>query len=278
MTIQMMSIDAIRLDERCQPRMSINPEVIDEYAEAMTQGAEFPPLTVYRDGSTFWLADGFHRIAAAKYAGRQHVVCDVQQGTIRDAILHAVGANANHGMRRTNADKRRAVETLLKDDEWARWSDNKIADSCGVSVPFVGKVRSSLSTVNSEPSSERTYTDRYGNTRTMNTANIGRRPEREAVDEDTGEILDNTPPPYQEADPSDPATWFTPAPRQIAPPQPVTTPTPVNGHLSFTFRDYGASHRRLTARSIALALDAEFGDGFAELVGQEARAAKQGAA
>lgn len=278
MTIQMMSIDAIRLDERCQPRMSINPEVIDEYAEAMTQGAEFPPLTVYRDGSTFWLADGFHRIAAAKYAGKQHIVCDVQQGTIRDAILHAVGANANHGMRRTNADKRRAVETLLKDDEWARWSDNKIADSCGVSVPFVGKVRSSLSTVNSEPSSERTYTDRYGNTRTMNTANIGRRPEREAVDEDTGEILNATPPPYQEADPSDPATWFTPAPRQMAPPQPVTTPTAVNGHLSFTFRDYGASHRRLTARSIALALDAEFGDGFAELVGQEARAAKQGAA
>lgn len=276
MTIQMMSIDAIRLDERCQPRMSINPEVIDEYAEAMTQGAEFPPLTVYRDGSTFWLADGFHRIAAAKYAGKQHIVCDVQQGTIRDAILHAVGANANHGMRRTNADKRRAVETLLKDSEWSHWSDSEIARRCSVDHKTVARIRQSLG--DSQVTDERTYTDRYGNTRTMNTANIGRRPEREAVDEDTGEILDDTPPPYQEADPSDPATWFTPAPRQIAPPQPVTTPTPVNGHLSFTFRDYGASHRRLTARSIALALDAEFGDGFAELVGQEARAAKQGVA
>ena len=32
----------------------------------------------------------------------------------------------------TNADKRRAVETLLNDAEWATWSDREIARQCGV--------------------------------------------------------------------------------------------------------------------------------------------------
>lgn len=263
----MLSIDNITLDERCQPRATMNPEVISEYADAMTQGADFPPLTVYRDGSTYFLADGFHRIAAARQAGKAHIACDVRQGTIRDAILHAVGTNSTHGMRRTNADKRRAVETLLKDPEWSQWSDYEIAGKCGVSREFVRQQRGSLATVASEPSTDRTYTDRYGNTRTMNTANIGRK--AEAVDTDTGEILDDEMVPYEEADPSDPATWFTPASKHSAP-APAPAPRADQRSITLTYRDYGPDHRRLTARSIALELEAEFGDGFARMVGQEA--------
>lgn len=32
---------------------------------------------------------------------------EVLRGTKRDAILYSVGANSTHGLRRTNADKRR---------------------------------------------------------------------------------------------------------------------------------------------------------------------------
>ena len=173
--MQMLSIDAIKLDQRCQPRATMDPELIQDYAAAMTEGAEFPPLTVYRDGSTYWLADGFHRIAAAQEAGQAHVVCNVERGTIRDAILHAVGANSTHGKRRTNLDKRRAVETLLTDAEWEKWNDSQIARQCAVSSNFVGVMRRSLSSDESEIPTERTYTDRYGNVRTMNTANIGKK-------------------------------------------------------------------------------------------------------
>jgi hypothetical protein len=38
-------------------------------------------------------------------------------------VLHSAGANAMHGLRRTNADKRRTVMLLLQDEEWAAWSD-----------------------------------------------------------------------------------------------------------------------------------------------------------
>jgi hypothetical protein len=44
-------------------------------------------------------------------------------------------------LRRTNADKRKAVKTLLEDEEWSKWSDREIARQCEVSHPFVSKMK-----------------------------------------------------------------------------------------------------------------------------------------
>ncbi len=55
-----------------------------------------------------------------------------------------MGANADHGLRRTYADKRRAVEMLLQDEEWRTWSDRAIADQTKTTHPFVGKIRAEL--------------------------------------------------------------------------------------------------------------------------------------
>lgn len=90
-------------------------------------------------------ADGFHRVRGYVLAGRSEIPADIRQGSKRDAVLFSVGANATHGLRRSNADKRRAVEVLLKDEEWGRWPVRKIADVCGVSHNFVADVRSDLS-------------------------------------------------------------------------------------------------------------------------------------
>jgi hypothetical protein len=65
----------------------------------------------------------------------------VRAGTVRDAILFSLGANRAHGLRVTNADKRKAVGAMLADAEWSAWSDRKIADACGVSQPFVSGMR-----------------------------------------------------------------------------------------------------------------------------------------
>jgi hypothetical protein len=65
-------------------------------------------------------------------------------GAVADenTTIHAVGADA--GLRRTQADKRYAVETLLKDPEWSRLSDRKIAKAARVSHPTVSKIRAEL--------------------------------------------------------------------------------------------------------------------------------------
>ncbi len=137
----LIALDNITLDPRCQPRTEMDPQLILDYVEAMRNGATFPPVIVYHDGSDYYLADGFHRVEATRLAGMSEIACDVRQGGLRDAMLHAVGANAAHGKRRTNADKRRAVETMLKDDEWSQLGDREIARRCAVTHPFVAKVR-----------------------------------------------------------------------------------------------------------------------------------------
>lgn len=163
-----MLLSQIRTDGGTQPRAVIDDAVVQDYADAMREGAKFPAVVVFKDGQDHWLADGFHRVAAAKVARLTEIAADVRPGSRRDAVLYAMGANASHGVRRTNADKRRAVTTLLKDAEWAKWSDREIARRCGVSNAFVSGVRQEASplTVNSDTRAV-TYTDRWGNESVM---------------------------------------------------------------------------------------------------------------
>lgn len=93
--------------------------------------------------------------------------------TPASASALSVGTNAAHGLPRTNADKRHAVLLLLKDEEWGQWSSHEIARRCAVSHTFVDNARRSLATVASDEPTK-TYTNRHGQTATMNTENIGR--------------------------------------------------------------------------------------------------------
>jgi len=142
-----LRLDQIRIDGGTQPRATINEDVVKDYADVLQAGDNLPPVTVYRDGATHWLADGFHRWHATRKArGETGVIeADIREGTKRDAVLHSVAANATHGLRRSNDDKRKAVTTLLQDDEWQQWSDREIARQCNVSPHLVASVRDELS-------------------------------------------------------------------------------------------------------------------------------------
>lgn len=144
-SIQAVEIAKIRMDGGTQPRAQLYKEVVAEYAEDMRLGAVFPPVIVYFDGEEYWLADGFHRVRARESIGDKEVTAEVHLGKQRDAVLYAVGANAAHGLRRTNADKYRSAERLLLDQEWMRWSNREIARKCGVSPNFVRAIRQKLS-------------------------------------------------------------------------------------------------------------------------------------
>lgn len=135
----------IRLDGGTQPRAGIDQAVVDDYHSDMQAGAQFPPVELVYDGTNYWLWDGFHRFHALRKDGDRLIAANVRQGTRRDAVLLSVGANATHGFRRTNEDKRRSVLALLHDDEWRQWSDREIARRCAVSNQFVSNVRSGLS-------------------------------------------------------------------------------------------------------------------------------------
>lgn len=168
-----LSLDAIRTDGGTQSRAGLNAATVQDYAEAMQAGKRFPALTVFYDGSAYHLADGFHRYEAARRAGIDLFECDVRQGTQRDAILHSVGANGNHGLPRTAEDKRRAVSKLLFDPEWTQWSNRQIAEQCDVSPGLVDKLRLDLRDQLPTVGSERKYL-RDGQELAMQTGNIGK--------------------------------------------------------------------------------------------------------
>lgn len=172
-----LGLDRIRTDGGTQPRTAIDEDVVADYADLYGRGVDLPPVTVFHDGADYWLADGFHRYWARRKAESPVIVAKIIRGTQRDAVLHSVGANATHGLRRTNADKRKAVMTLLEDEEWSQWSDREIARRCGVGHELVGRQRAILDESTSMESGDRARTfvhPRTGKPARMKTAKIGR--------------------------------------------------------------------------------------------------------
>lgn len=179
----MIEIAKIRTDGGTQSRAEISQETVSEYAEAMRDPETvFPPAIVYYDGREYWLADGFHRVEAWREVGRVEIPAEVRQGDRRQAILHSCAANSAHGLRRTNADKKRAIWTLLEDPEWSQWSDREIARRVRVHHGTVAKYREEISGgyLDKSPDSHERKVERGGTTYTQNTINIGQsKPDQE---------------------------------------------------------------------------------------------------
>lgn len=139
-----LPIDRLRTDGGLQLRARIDQEHVERLAEAFAAEDDsnaLPPIQVYHDSADYWVWDGNHRILGAQRAGRDTIRCHIEKGTQRDAILKAAGANHDHGLPRSNADKRHAVATLLADKQWRKRSDRWIAETCRVSRPLVAEMR-----------------------------------------------------------------------------------------------------------------------------------------
>lgn len=148
--IREIPISSIVVNDAAQFRVTLNPEAVAEYAEAMKAGEAFPPVVVFTsddpdaEGHIYYLADGFHRIAAASTAGLDTFRADVHEGGLRGAVLHSLSANSVHGLRRTNDDKYKAVVFALRDPELRQKSQHEIARLCGVSQAMVSKTFNKL--------------------------------------------------------------------------------------------------------------------------------------
>lgn len=131
-----MKIKIDDLDLSLQTRSGTDAETINNYAEAMADGAQFPDVTVFTDGKHYWLADGFHRVMAAKQLGKKQISADVRKGTEDDAVVFGGTANNKQGKRPTRADVQHFLEMV-----WVRReaifggtpTGGNFAEKCGVS-------------------------------------------------------------------------------------------------------------------------------------------------
>lgn len=112
---------------------------VAQLVDTLKQGKQVPACEAKRDvGGLLHLWDGDHRVEAYRQCGMR-VPVNVEPGSLEDAQLAAASANATHGLRRTNADKRRAVETVLM--LRPLMSNRQIAEHCGLSHTFVASIR-----------------------------------------------------------------------------------------------------------------------------------------
>ena len=133
-----LSVDLLRIDGGTQNRLSINEDVVEDYAEIIA-GCNgkwpFAPLDVFHDGTDYYVADGFHRTLGALRAKRSSVPCEIHKGTARDARVFGMTANDRHGLRMSRADKRACVEWLLENEQ--KLTQDEISHKAGVSKRLV---------------------------------------------------------------------------------------------------------------------------------------------
>lgn len=147
--LAMLQITEVRIDGGTQPRVAIDETAVAEYAEAIAEEASLPAVEVVYDGSDYWLWDGFHRYHAHVKAGYTILRANVTQGSREHAVWLATGANRTHGIRRDNADKRRAVEMALRCRP--DLSDSLIAEHVGVTDKTVTSARIDMESTSEIP-------------------------------------------------------------------------------------------------------------------------------
>jgi len=166
-----LNLLTIKIDGGTQARVSLNQDVVKEYAESMREGDVFPPVIVFFDGSDYWLADGFHRYFATKTNAFTSIEADVKNGTLDEAILFAFSANSKRGLSMTFEDNRNIIYAMLRHPEWSKWTNTAIAKHIGVSSMTVGRVKATMEKKDDEPTVKK-FIDKSGKEATVDTSKL----------------------------------------------------------------------------------------------------------
>lgn len=138
----------ITVDWRVQVRVAgLDEDAVAAYAAVFASGGQLPPVVVFHDerNGALYLADGFHRVAAARQAGLTEIAAEVRSGGLVAAIEYAEEANLHHGLRLSNRDKRHILlRRLARGHVWASWSNRALAAALGVAEATIRNWREEL--------------------------------------------------------------------------------------------------------------------------------------
>ena len=158
--IKELALADIRIDGGTQQRVSIDEVAVQQFANAMRKGADFPEIHVAFDGSDYWIIDGFHRLLATRKNGKNVIKAEVSTGTRREAVWLSLNVNQKHGLRRKYEDVKKMLwKTVFIDSEWTTETDTALAEWIGCSVSYIVKQRkeyeASLQTPEAKPEEDK---------------------------------------------------------------------------------------------------------------------------
>ena len=169
-TSQEFRLSDIHVDPHLQVRADVDQDMIDEYTQAMKDGAVFPPIQLTATGNGYRLVDGRHRFEAANRIGLKTINAEVITAEGPMALATAIKANSAHGRQLSSQEKREALERLLQDSVVVGWSDRSISRATGLSGALVADCRKHICIPRADA---QRLVGRGGKTFTMNTAAIG---------------------------------------------------------------------------------------------------------
>jgi hypothetical protein len=147
--------DIVRLPE-LHARVKIDQGKVGLYAKQKGDGHNFPVIEIYEVDGKLVLTHGWHRDAADRQNGTKIVDAVIYRGrTMSEARLAAAQADAYGSIKRTTADKHKAVRILLDDPEWANRTSNWIAEAVNIDRKTVEKIIKARSVVSGNPDTKR---------------------------------------------------------------------------------------------------------------------------
>lgn len=149
LTQEMLSSKMTRHPSLLMRDGGLDEKYVEELTEFLKAGGEFEdPVDLFYDDAEgkYWVADGNNRHEASLRAGDKPLAIRLHYGTLRAAVEFAFGANARHGRRQSDNDKRLKVVGMLSDPAWYKLSDSELARMSrgAVTQQFVSKVRRAL--------------------------------------------------------------------------------------------------------------------------------------
>ncbi len=111
--IQLVEMQHITRDPRFQVRNQLDSKLVKQYAVAMSNGAEFPPIHLAKVGGTLFVVDGFHRQAAQSSLGMREVCATVTLMTEDEALRASALANSKHGKPLKASERRNVLQNFI---------------------------------------------------------------------------------------------------------------------------------------------------------------------
>lgn len=138
--VQEIAASRVYRDGWLEPQMRVlpvNEAFANGYAELMKDGCDFPPPVVFFDGEKDWIGDGIHRVFAHVVVNANTLITvDLRSGSLADAMLHNIKANAAQrvGLPHTVGDRAKALRHLLTNR--SDLTHQEIADAVGTTVNY----------------------------------------------------------------------------------------------------------------------------------------------
>lgn len=149
-----IAVASITKDQDMQQRLGKpNAEYLYELSEVVREAEErsegevqhpFVPIRVVWDGDKYWLFDGFYRTAAYEMANMPAINAEIYSGTREDAEIASYGQNSTHGLKRTNAEKRRTVVKALNNPALEKKTRIELAKICGVTRAYIYQIEKEM--------------------------------------------------------------------------------------------------------------------------------------